>query len=272
MRSRQSFPFGALLLASLLRSSFAIPQEELGGARVNTEDGKITVTTDVGRPLYFSIIALSETFGWVVDYEDPVYSGAESRDATAPSWLHDHPNGRHFYAPADGKFSASLGKINGANLDEFGILQRLITLYNQSINPGSFELMRTSHGRVSVLGRSRFQSSSSVPVLSHDMRPSRISESASEAVQEVVTQCGATAGVPIEIGTVPSNALSTTQVEGHDGTLSCREQVGRILTALGHPVRYALLYDINTRSYYLNIVPAHRLVAGPDGKQTVAPL
>ena len=76
----------------------------------------------------------------------------------------------------------------------------------------------------------------------------------------------------LELGILPSNALATSTVEGYGESLTCRDQLDRILTAMGHPAQYVILYDMNTHAYYLNIAPAHRLVTGPDGKPIVAPL
>jgi hypothetical protein len=270
---RRALEFGAALTATLFWPVDCAAQQELGGAKVTTENGSLTVSAASGRPLYYALVALSETYGWAVDYEDPIYSGAEVRDATDPKWLQEHPIGRRFYEPADHRFSASLGNVNGGNPEEFDLVNKLVELYNRTSDPGSFQLIRTSQGRFSVSGQSHSQTSSFFTrVLDRQMLPSSNRESASDALQTLATQCGSAAGVSIGLGTVPSNALATSYVERHEGPLNCREQLGRILAALPHPARYALLYDINSRAYYLNVVTAHRLVVGPDGQMTVAPI
>ena len=249
-------------------------QQELAGATVaRNADGNVIVSSDVSRPFYFALLALSETYGWVIDYEDPIYSGPEIKDTTDARWLREHPDGRHVYSPASGAFSADLGRMAGGNPDEQDYVTKLIDLYNRTSSPGFFRMIRTTGGRVVITGRSRSQSSSEfIPVLSRQMQPSPVSETMSKALQELTSRCGSAGGVPIEFGIGPTDAAATGEVAGHDGPITCREQLGRILALLRVPSRYALLYDINTHAYYLSIVPAHRLVPGTDGKPTAVPL
>jgi len=249
-------------------------QQELAGARATrTVDGNLTVSSDESRPLRFALLALAETYGWTVDYEDPVYSGSEISDTTDAQWLKEHPNGRHVYAPAKGSFSADLGKVVDGNPDEMQLVSALTVLYDRTSNPGTFQVVRTANGRLAVVGQSRHQPAGAfTPVLNQQMRPPQKSESASKALQELASECSVAAGVPIELGILPSNATATSTVSGYDGMLTCREQLGRILAALDHPTEYLLLYDINTRAYYLNIAPARQLVVGPGGKLTTVPL
>ena len=270
-------------LASKLRTIFSIlllcsygatAQQELAGAKVAKDAaGNVMVSSGESRPLRFALLALAETYGWVIDYEDPVYSRGEITDTTDAQWLKEHPSGRHVHAPTPGLFSADLGRVQNGTPDEVGMVNKLVDLYDHTSNPGMFQVIRAGDGRLVVTGQSRFQGSDPfTPVLSQQMRPSQESQNAAKALQELVSQCGSSGTVPIESGIIPINALATSTVGGYAGNLSCRDQLARILAALDHPVEYLLLYDINTRAYYLNITPAHRLVTGPDGKLTAVPL
>jgi hypothetical protein len=263
--------FGVLLSVMLLCSCDIAAQQELAGATVvRNVEGNVIVSSDVNRPFYFALLALSETYGWVIDYEDPIYTGPEIEDTTDPRWLKEHPDGRHVYSPASGAFSADLGRMGRGNPDEQDSVKKLLDLYNHTSSPGFYSMMRTTGGRVVITGRSRSQSPSGfVPPLSQQMLPSPDSETMSKALQELIARCGSAGGVPIEFGIGPTDPAATGEVAGYNGPITCREQLGRILAVLRVRSRYALLYDINRHAYYLSIVPAHRLVPGPDGKPTV---
>ena len=118
--------------------------------------GEDTVVTSQGaRPLSLALTAISEQFGWGVDYEDPVYSPAETRDAAVPEWKNQHPGEQGLLIPAGEKFVGNLGKVDVNKPDEQRTLDNLIQVYNQSLNSGYFRLIQTSLHRWTVSGWSR---------------------------------------------------------------------------------------------------------------------
>jgi hypothetical protein len=263
-----------ILSALVIRSMpTALAQEELAGAAVTVSpSGEVAVSVTASRPLYFTLLALCERYGWIVDYEDPVYSARESRDATDPHWRQEHPDGTGFFEPAGGKFVAALGKVDERNPDQQGLLVAMIQQYNSSANPGVFRLIRTARGRWVVSGQSRSGPGSLTGgMFDVAIKPDSRREVVSEALQKLENECSA-AGVPLQMGTVPRNAISQSFVEGFGGALSCREQLGRILSAVQYSLTYDLLYDIGSHGYFLNIVPARRSVVGADGKPTSVPI
>jgi hypothetical protein len=108
------------------------------GTSIETRGRDTYVSVINSRPLYQAVIAVSQKYGWVIDYEDPVYSAQESRDVTVPEWRRTHPNQRGALVPSGGIFVANLGEIDGQKPNEAEILQRLVDQYNQSANPGYF--------------------------------------------------------------------------------------------------------------------------------------
>ena len=81
-----SFPSKLAVSATVLITLCAHAQQELAGAKVTRSGGDLVVSVAASRPLYFALLALSEQYGWVVDYEDPIYTRGETRDKTDPNW------------------------------------------------------------------------------------------------------------------------------------------------------------------------------------------
>src|SRR5437870_928199 len=99
-----------------------------------------TVKANDPRPLAQAIQAVSEEYGWVVDYEDPLYSDSEVVDAADPKWRASHPEAPMVKGIAGGAFQcdyderAALASTPG----EEATLQKLVAEYNRTANPGKF--------------------------------------------------------------------------------------------------------------------------------------
>jgi hypothetical protein len=62
-------------------------------AQVRHLADSITVSANDARPLAQAVTALSEEFGWAIDFEDPpYYSKYDLVDDTVPQWRAAHPN------------------------------------------------------------------------------------------------------------------------------------------------------------------------------------
>jgi hypothetical protein len=266
---RRLQPIPCALLACLMTHGSA--QQSPPPPMLSSSGEDTVVTVQGARPLSLALTAISEQFGWGVDYEDPVYSPAETGDAAVPEWKSQHPGEQGLLVPSGEKFVGNLGKIDMNKPDERRTLDNLIRVYNQSLNSGYFRLIETPFHRWVVSGWSRTVKTPT-GILDGMMQPGPDRQVASEALQKLAMQCGSSGGVPIELGLIPNNALSQQAVDGYNEDLSCRDQLGRIIKAISPSMIYDLFYDIGSKSYYLSIVPTHRIVIGPDGKPTTIPL
>jgi hypothetical protein len=229
------------------------------------------VKADAARPLAAALGVIAEQYGWKVDYEDPVYANGEAKDASVPEWRKQHPESKGVLIPSGGVFFANLGRISSTNPDERSVLEMLVQAYNSSANPGYFTLIETPNHRFCIRGSSRSPSSSkSTQIFDELIQVKSEQQSGLDALQELTSHCAT--NTPIELGLVPSNSLSQTTIKGYTELLSCRERLGRILSAMPSNLIYDLFYDIGSKSYYLSIVPAHRVIIGSDGKEIRVPL
>jgi hypothetical protein len=83
-------------------------------AEVRHLAGSITVTANDARPLAQAVTALSEEFGWAIDFEDPAYySKYDLVDDTAPQWRDAHPIARGVTVIAGGTFQTQFPETPG---------------------------------------------------------------------------------------------------------------------------------------------------------------
>jgi hypothetical protein len=65
----------------------------LSEPQIRETESWLEITANDPRPLDNLTGALVRQHGWHINYEDPQYAKSDIVDATAPSWLKDHPNG-----------------------------------------------------------------------------------------------------------------------------------------------------------------------------------
>src|ERR1700675_3234621 len=99
-----------------------------------------------------AVESLSEEYGWVIDYEDPIYSDAETLDRTEPLWVASHPGGRQRLV-AGHRFESEfpeVSKIGFSASEEKSVLQKVVADFNKSGNPGQFTLVDEGAGRFAI--------------------------------------------------------------------------------------------------------------------------
>ena len=254
-------------------ASWVHAQEPSPPALIVRSGGDTIVRANAARPFVAALEVIAERYGWKVDYEDPVYSSEETKDATIPEWRKQHPESKGVLIPSGGEFVANLGRISPTNPNERSVLERLIQVYNSGANPGYFRLVETPSHRFCGRGSSRSSSSGkSIQIFDEMIQAKPDQQPALDALRELMLHCGADGKIPIEPGIIPNNSLNQTTIKGNKGPFSCRERLGRILNAMSSNLIYDLFYDIGLKTYYLSIVPAHRVIIGPDGKEVRVPL
>lgn len=222
-------------------------------ATIERLDSQLIIKSDDPRPLEQALIAITQRFGWSVDYEDPIYSGIESKDISVPQWRKTHPNEVGFLAPSGSSFVASLAADNIGSREE-AALNSLVAQYNNTSNPGVFRVSDTSGGRLAVIGFSRTrQTNDPLEVM---VQPDPQSEAASVVLQKLIARCSSASGVRMTVGTFPQNIFAQSIIKGHEKASSCRSQLADILGSTPGRCVYRILYDIGSATYVWNVVPA----------------
>jgi hypothetical protein len=220
---------------------------------INLKQSELEITADSPRPLDGIVAALAKRNGWHINYEDPVYGDDDVIDDTAPSWLEDHPNGPRGYGIAGSAFHTKI-QINGQLRDQSEqVLSTLIADYNQSNNPGRFEL-QNAHGQLDVVptGTARGRQ---VPLLDTEMSFDEPGvATASVTLERFCDELSRQSGHKVVFLAPPSaNVLHQTHIKQHSQKQSAREILRQLYEQIGSKFSWRLLYDPDTREFWLTM-------------------
>lgn len=135
-----------LVLVAMKRSSILIWVLAFGPVCAAQENAIIrhvdsaTIFADGPKPLMQAVTALSEEYGWVIDFEDP------------PTTTKDT-------GPCGGLFRSRFGEPSASiaeqEPEEERVLYTLVADYNKSGNPGEFIVVHEAYRRFAVVGTAK---------------------------------------------------------------------------------------------------------------------
>lgn len=216
-------------------------------AAISESAGIVHITANSPRPLLQILDALQQKYGWVVDYEDPQYvSQMDLVDAS-----HGDSRSR---LPGGGSFTIDFPA--GAPEEE-KTLRFVVDSYNHSKNPGRFEVRRGAQGAFYVVG-----------IAAHDQKdvisPQQVlfdlpitiaaGEKPITATLDLMCQeVTAQSHTAVTIGVSPRALLDHTPVKVGGTKVSARDLLLQGLMATHHTLYWRLLFDPNSRGYFLDI-------------------
>lgn len=221
-----------------------------------------TLTANSPRPLAQAVTALSETYGWVIDFEDPpYYSKYDLVDDTDSKWRAEHPSAKGVTAIAGDKFQSqfSVSPNTGTSVeDEERILEKVISDYNQSANPGKFAVRNEGGGRFAVVGTNvkdeTGHDQAVVPILDTRISIQEGTRDAFTTLKAILGAVTATGQPRIGLGTAPLNALSQSQVTAGGRGIPARVLLAQTLSAAKVKLYWHLYYDHDVQMYMLNVL------------------
>jgi hypothetical protein len=225
------------------------------------------------RPLRQAIEALTAEYGWVVDYEDPIYSSTDLVDATAPSWRASHPDGPGVTRPRGERFESSMPEPRAMNADgeqrTKRTLEALVAAYNASGNPGVFSVTEEGNKRFAIVGQIRSGGQLGAKGL-FDVRIDLESKTRTgdEALAAIFDAVSHVVGKKVGLGFAPMGLLLGTPVEiggppveiGGRGIVA-REAIAKVLDGTRANLVWEALYAADPDMYLVNIalaIQSHR--------------
>lgn len=250
-----------LLLASCLVAGQAIGSSQYWReGKLTKEDRVVSIAANEPRPLRQAVESLSEEYGWIIDYEDPVFSDTDSVSKDDAKWAETHP-GRHARLPRGGMFESRFsGPAKNAQFsdEERGlVLRKVVSDFNESSYPGKFTVVPGTKGRFAVVGKST-TTSTDLPLFDTIVTLPADNGSALSTIDEITKQVSKLRGISVHIASVPLNRLIQTQVHPSREPASARRLLQYVIDATGITVSWELLYDIDTQAYYLSLKPLLR--------------
>ena len=274
-----------LAVPSTVRAQAPTKPSFMNAAVVQHNGAAGMLTANDPRPLSQAIEAISQEYGWIVDFEDPLYhSHFDLVDSTDPKWRASHPNEKGATRVSGGLFQSSFpepSSITSGDV-EGQVLQKLVADYNSSGNPGKFIVRKEAEGRYAVIGVSRKdESGKDEPVNALLDTPITIpvqQRDATATLQLIVDTLAATSGVKVKLGTIglSSNPLQEAtltiggaNVPARTLLLQALDDVSRTSPHFGGIFVWNFLFDADTDAYWLRLRSATKTEADPNGRQVV---
>jgi hypothetical protein len=228
-----------------------------------------TVSANEPRPLRQAIAAVGAEYGWVVDFEDPPYfSKFDLVDDTDPAWRASHPDAKAVTRIAGGAFRSDFPEpshTDGRYADEDATLQKIVSDYNTSGNPGQFVLRKESNERYSVVGvglkNDTGESVPVAPILDATISIPGEARTPRETLNAICQTLSSTTGIKVMFSLGPSsNGYGAPDATIGGTNVSARTLLIETMAAahVGIIPKWHLLYDADAHEYILNIQAAER--------------
>lgn len=234
---------------------------------VTHEQGKTTVSANEPRPLRQAVEALAQEYGWTVDYEDPVYSEADAIERTDLAFLASHPaEKQHLVLGHRFKSEFPDSTTSGTSVsEEKAILQKVIDDYNKSGNPGKFTLLDEGGGRFAVVGTNA-GGGQAPGILESLISIDGKATNGSWVLTKICDTLTSTSGLQVRLLQYPLNVLVRTQVNPRAENERARDILRDVLSQAPQKLMWSLLYDIDDKTYYLNLLPVIKVTPTLNGK------
>jgi hypothetical protein len=235
-------------------------------ATISESGGKIHVAANDSRPLLQALEALQQRYGWRIDYEDPQYiAKPDFQDQPAS----ETSSGRR--VPDGGAFAADFpaGSAPDSPPDEQKALQLVVDAYNQSSNPGRFEIRQYGE-RFIVVGISARDMggkiSPSRPLLDSKITLRAEERTVIDTFDLICKKISDLGTVKVSSGIIPFG-LDRSRITVGGTEADARSYVEDLIKATGRKMCWRLLFDPESKSYIINF---HQ-VKSPATKPAVNP-
>jgi hypothetical protein len=240
-----------LFISVLIALGFATPQAPakssyLRQAEIHESAGSIQVVANSPRPLAQVADALRQKYGWNIEYEDPQF--VSQSDLVV---IEGPPKQT---LPAGGDFKI---EFPSNSLQAEKVLQSAVDSYNQSGNPGRFELRKVEGDTFVLVGVQARDGSGKIaaqPVLlDAAITIPNEKRTASEALNLICQKLSEGGHIPVSLGITPRKILDRAEVSVGGAQASARMLLYQTVLATQRRLYWALIFDPDAKRYLLNI-------------------
>lgn len=281
MWQRSVYRLAIWLPASLFIVNMPVHAQYLRRAlveHVSPSTGRISANDP--QPMRQVVEGISQTYGLLIDYEEPPFFSSYDVVIINRAWRAKHPNAKPYLGISGGAFTSDFPEIVPARLDASAkiALEKITADYNRSNNPGRFMVRVDGPHRLSVVGTS-MRDQNGRQIAAHALLDTHVNVSglrqgnAEEIVEALCVELTKASGLSVAPGTMPPNMMIQTRVTldtGSDVSIQARKVLMQISAAAKYSLVWSLNWDPNQRFYVLNLTAAEKFEKRPDG--TIQPI
>lgn len=240
-----------------LQSTGKAPSYVRQAVIAQTEKG-LHITANSPRPLAQVLDALQRKYGWQINYEDPqyVYGG----DLTPLPAANAHPSdpASQVRVPNGGAFTLDLPVALAPPMpDEAKALNAVVDAYNQSGNPGRFELRKESEQNFDVVGTGARQEkgrmSEQAVVLDAPITLAEQPRSAVDTIDLIFQQVSQASHIEVALGVSPRSLLAGSKVTVGGTKVAARVLLARTLAGTNRTLYWRMLFNPESKGYLLSL-------------------
>ncbi len=224
--------------------------------------GTATVTSNSPRPLWIALTTMEREYGWVIDFDDPIFGESETVPDHNPRWEARHP-GVLSRAPAGAMFQSTYVEDAAIASSAAKVIEKVVEDYNKSDNPGRFEVRIEGAGHIEVVGHPRDPNAPFSDILATPITVAAGTRGSLDALSDLAGVLSSISGVKVVLGTLPFNFLIQAHVVITPGKLPARELLTQIADSSSVQLMWDFLYDYDTHTYFVSLRPRTKI--GADG-------
>jgi hypothetical protein len=282
MRTMSLFLFTTFLLAAAFLPANAQIQDTnhnlsyMDHAEIQHGPNSATVVANSPRPLEQAVQAVSEEYGWTIDFEDPpYYSKHDLVYEGDPAWRAQHPDAKGVSRIRSGEFRSQFSEspdTRNSAAEQESILKQMAADYNQSGNPGNFSVRSEGRRWFSIVGTAVADDTGAFrqipPILDTRITISAKGQDAASVLKLILSEVSAQRGARVLLGVLPANIFRSTSLASVDAHDQARVLLRMILETTGTKLSWKLLFDNNTKVYYFNVLRVEQAQYDASGNRT----
>jgi hypothetical protein len=239
----------------------------------------ITITANDAKPLAQAVTALSEEYGWAIDFEDPpYYSKYDLVDDTAPQWRVAHPGTKGVTVIAGDTFRTQFLNTPGTGTspaEAERVLDSVVSDYNASGNPGRFTVRKEGDGRFAIVDAyvkdENGQEQTISPILDTPISIQREIRDANTTIEVILNAVTVKRQIKVGSFMVPLNALAQSQVTVGGENIPARILLQQTLFEARMKLYWRLYYDHDVKMYGFSLLPLMKANYDASGNRVLLP-
>ncbi|HKH98949.1 MAG TPA: hypothetical protein VJ999_07565 [Candidatus Sulfotelmatobacter sp.] len=208
----------------------------------------VHITANSPRPLAQILDALQVKYKWIVSYEDPQFTSQQ--DIVTVTGAGD----TQMQLPSGGSFSAD---FSAAAPDEEKTLRSMVDSYNHSKNPGRFEVKKTAQGTFYLVGTAATDDKGHISpqqaVFDLPITVPAEDRTITETLNLICQEISNHTHIQVTVGVTPRSLLDHTNVKVGGNAVAARDLLLQSLAEVRTHPYWRLLFDPNSKGYYLDI-------------------